>query len=88
MPRVMLCIPPEELEDVLHAQLGHSFTFNGCGGQSARLFLEIKDTFLNAVGNSDFVDDNVDCLIETVDTVNGLFFHKLLMLLASFQVSL
>lgn len=46
-------------------------------GQKTFLFLEFEDTLFDGVGDGEFVDDYVDGLSETVDTVDGLFFDEL-----------
>lgn len=76
----MLCIAPEELENLLHAQLsGTSLTttFNGLVSKLTLLFLEGEDSLFDGVGDGDFVNYYVDFLGETMDAVDGLFFDEL-----------
>ena len=74
---VMLRIPPEEAQDILHTQLRHRFALNSSFGQSPFLPLQVEDSLLDTVGDSDLVDYHVNCLIEPMDSIDGLFFNKL-----------
>jgi hypothetical protein len=44
--------------------------------ESTFLLLQIKDTSLDGVGYGELVDYNIKRLIETVDTVDGLFLDE------------
>jgi hypothetical protein len=39
--------------------------------------LQFEDALLDCLGDGELIDDYVDRLCETVDTVDGLFFNKL-----------
>ena len=72
------CFSPKESHHVAHGELaGSSLSFD-CGvGQFAFTFLKVEDTLFDRILYSDLVDLDVDCLVETMDTVNRLFFHEL-----------
>jgi hypothetical protein len=70
----------EQINDFVDAQLESalfSAAFDGLLGEEALLFLECEDTFFDGLCDGELVDDDVDGLSETVDSVNGLFFDKL-----------
>lgn len=81
----MLCIASEKLQNLLHAQFASTSlaAFDCLVGQLAFLFLKVKDTLFDCVFDGDFVDYYVDFLSKAMNTVDGLFFDELVILLAS-----
>lgn len=70
----------EQINDFVDAQLERALpgaAFDGLLGEEAFLLLEGEDTVFDGVSDGEFVDDNVDGLRETMDTVNGLLFDEL-----------
>lgn len=70
----------EQINDFVDAQLERALfgaAFDGLLGEEALLFLQGEDTVFDGVGDGELVDDDVDGLGETVDTVNGLLFDEL-----------
>lgn len=70
----------EQINNFVDAQLERALpgaAFDGLLGEEALLLLEGEDTVFDGVSDGKFVDDDVDGLSETVDTVNGLLFDKL-----------
>jgi hypothetical protein len=49
----------------------------------ALLLLQLEDTLLDSLSDSELVDNYIDSLGQTVNTINGLFFDKLANMLAS-----
>lgn len=74
----MFRVSTEELENVVHAELADGLpSFNGGVREFALLLLQGEDSFFDRVGNGQAVDYDVLCLVESVDSVDGLFFDKL-----------
>ena len=74
----------EELEHLLEAEAhvllltaGAGGALDGLLGEEALAVLEVEDALLDGGGDGELVDDDVDCLGETVDTVYGLFLNEL-----------
>ena len=77
VPRIVLRVVLEQIEDILHAQFRDRLSLDRRRGQRAFLLLQVEDALLDAAGDGDFVDDDVDGLVEAVDAVDGLFFDEL-----------
>ena len=67
----------EQVEDILHAEFRDRLSLDGRGGEGAFLLLQVEDALLDAAGDGDFVDDDVDGLVEAVHAVDGLLFDEL-----------
>lgn len=79
----MLGITSEESHNVLHGQLANCLTaFDSSIRKLAFCFLKIQDPLFNCIGDGETIDHNINGLIQTMDTVNGLFFNKLQSMLA------
>ena len=74
------------VEAKLEALLAHA-TLDGLLSKETLLLLQVEDTLLDRLGDGELVDDDVDGLRETVDTINGLFFNKLGHVSRLFQTS-
>jgi hypothetical protein len=85
VPAVMLRIFPEQAEDIVEAELrcGLALALDSHLRQGSFLFLQVEDPLLDAIADGDFVDDDIDRLVEPVDAVDGLFFDELCNELAS-----
>lgn len=78
MAMIKLGIALEQRKHILHAELALSLAALKRGrGELAFGFLEKDDFLLNGVVHGETVDGHVDGLVEAVDAVDGLFFHKL-----------
>jgi hypothetical protein len=75
----MFGISSEQLQDLLHPQLASTTlsTFKSLICELPLLFLEIQDPLFNRVFDCDFIDNYVDFLGETVNSVDCLFFNEL-----------
>lgn len=79
----MLSITTKQRHNILHSQFTNRLsTFNSRISQFTFCFLEIEDPFFDCIGDGEAVDYYVDCLVETVDAVDGLFLYELWGLLA------
>lgn len=70
----------EQIDDFVDAQFERALlgaAFDSLLGEEALLLLEGEDTVFDGVGDGELVDDDVDGLGETVDTVYGLLFDEL-----------
>jgi hypothetical protein len=75
---IVLGVTSEEGHDILHTELADSLTtLNSRIRQLPLRFLQIQDTFFDCIGDGKTIDYHIDSLIETMNTVDGLFFHKL-----------
>jgi len=79
---VMACILgilAEEIHDILHAQFANCLTasLDRCICKFTLLGLQFEDALFNRVGDCEAVDYDVLSLVETMDTVDGLFFDEL-----------
>ena len=75
---VVLRIPLEQAQNVLHTELANSFAaFKCCVCELALFRLEVKDALLDRVGDCQTVDCHVLRLVEAVDTVNSLLLYEL-----------
>ncbi|KXT13604.1 hypothetical protein AC579_9772 [Pseudocercospora musae] len=74
----VLCIMLEQAQNVLHGQVTHTLStaFDGSVGELSFLFLKLEDALFNGLANGESEDFDVDCLIETMDAVDGLFFDE------------
>jgi hypothetical protein len=78
LTRLVLRLVLEQRQDILHAKLADCLAAHDDGvSELALRLLQLKDTFFDAVVNGEAIYDNVDRLIEAVETVDGLFFDKL-----------
>jgi hypothetical protein len=78
MAMVELGIALEQVKHILHAEFADGLAaFDGGLGQFALSFLQFEDAFFDRVVDGEAVDGDVDGLVETVDTVDGLFFDEL-----------
>ena len=80
MMMIMLGIPPKQIQNILHTQFPRGVfpaAFNGLFGELAFLVLQLQDAGFDGVGDGEFVDGDVDGLVEAVDAVDGLFFDEL-----------
>lgn len=70
----------KQIDDLVEAELegllAHA-TLDSLFGEFAFLLLQFEDALLDCLGDGELVDDYVDRLCETMDTVDGLFFNKL-----------
>lgn len=73
----MLCVPLEQVQNVLHAQVRGRFTLYSSLGKRAFLFLQVENALLDRICDGDLVNNHINSLVEAVDTVNSLFFDKL-----------
>lgn len=74
----MLGIVSEQLEHILHRQLGRrGLALDRRVRELAFLFLQIQDALLNGIFDGELVDDDVLCLVQPVYAVDGLFFYEL-----------
>lgn len=76
----MLGISSEQLHNFLHTEFACIVlrtAFNSLVGKFSFLFLQGENTLFHGFLDGDFVDNNVDLLGEAMDSVDGLFFHKL-----------
>jgi hypothetical protein len=75
---VVLSVTTEEGHEILHAQLAHRLAaFNRSISECAFCFLKVKNTFFDRARNGEAIYNNVDCLIQAMDTVYSLFLYKL-----------
>lgn len=75
----MLSVSAEQLQDLLHAELARTAlsAFNGLMRELALLFLEVENSLFDGVLDSDLIDDHIDFLGESMDSVDCLFFNEL-----------
>lgn len=74
----MLGVPSKESHHVTHVQLaGGRLALKRHVSQLALSVLQINDSLLNRILDDHSVDFDIYSLIQTVDTVNGLFLNKL-----------
>jgi hypothetical protein len=70
----------EQCENVLHAQFSDGLAALNCSiGKLSLSFLKLKNPLFNRVVNRETIHSHVNCLVETMDSIDGLFFNKLLM---------
>ena len=77
---LMFRVPPEQIQDILHGQFRRGrfpAAFDGLLGEFAFLLLQLEDAGFDRVGHGEFVDGDVDRLVEPMDAVDGLFFDEL-----------
>lgn len=68
----------EKCHHVAHSEFtGGGLTLDGGVGELTLALLEVDDALLDGVLDYQFVDLDVKSLVETVDTVDGLFFDEL-----------
>lgn len=77
MAMVIFRVAPEQFQNVLHAELADRFALDGRLGEGPFFLLKGQDALFDRVGDGQSVDDDVDRLIEPMDTVDGLFFDEL-----------
>jgi hypothetical protein len=75
----MFGISSEQLQDLLHPQLARTAlsAFKSLVCELPLLFLKIEDSLFNGVFDCDFIDNYVDFLSETVDSIDCLFLDEL-----------
>lgn len=75
---IVLGIAVEKIEDVLHAQFADCLaSLNGCFCELALCFLQFEDTLFDRVMDREAVDSYIDCLIEAMNSIDGLLFYEL-----------
>ena len=68
----------EQRKHVVHRELASgSLALDGGVREFAFALLEVEDTCFHGVFDGHFVDFDVDCLVETMDAVDSLFFDEL-----------
>lgn len=73
-----LGIAAKERHHVAHRQFTGSRLALDCHvGELAFAFLEVDDSLFHSPLNDELVDLDIDSLVESMDTVDGLLFHKL-----------
>ena len=70
-------VVPEERHDVFHAKLADCLAFDGGGGELTLLLLQGENALFYRVFDGKFVDDDVNCLVQAVDAIDGLLFDEL-----------
>lgn len=75
----MLSVLMEETHEFLHSKLTGTTltTLNSLVGQFTLLFLKVQNTFFNGIFDGDLVNNNIDLLSETMDSVNSLLLNEL-----------
>jgi hypothetical protein len=68
----------EELQHFLEAEFANSLALDGSFCQFSFGILQIQDALFDRVFDGHLVHDDVDCLVESMDSINGLLFDKLL----------
>lgn len=75
---VELCVSLEQRQHILHAEFAHGLaTLQSSSGELALRFLQLQDALFDGVVDGETVNCDVDGLIQTMDTVDGLFFDEL-----------
>jgi hypothetical protein len=68
----------KQRENVLHAQLANGLATLKCSiGKLSFSFLKLKNPLFDRVVNGETIHSHVDCLVETMNSINGLLFNKL-----------
>lgn len=73
-------IAAEQIHDLLEAELERVLLHASLDGrlrEQTLLLLQLEDTLLYRLLDGELVDDDVDCLCEAVNSVNGLLLNKL-----------
>ena len=76
----MFGISSEKLQNLFHTKLAGATlaAFNCLICEFSLLLLEIENSLLNRILDSDFIDNHVHFLSQSMNSVDCLFFHKLL----------
>lgn len=78
MLEACLCFSTEQRHHVAHGQLARScLALDGCVGQLALAFLEVEDSIFDRVFDGELVYFHVQGLVDTVNSIDGLFFDEL-----------
>lgn len=73
-----LCFSAEQRHHVSHGQLaGSCLAFDGRVCELPFAFLKVEDSIFDRIFDGKFVDFHVQGLVDTVDSVDGLFFDEL-----------